>query len=285
MSAEPWHLIGPQRGLLPVCLPEWDPATDISLSRTLRLDVAAIWGACSLAADDALLIVAEWTSEGTNLKGYVRSEPISFSTEAIVNLVLDIKGKNLAHAVVVRCRLVLLPGSYPRESPLAPSLHGSVLWNDEHRLVLEGEGSRFPMEQIDFASLPGIPLGASWHLDWSPLDPEMPLSAAMRLYLNSRHVHVIQAVAASEPTEEQLMLRKTILWDVARQLVVGMLDNPDFTVGGHGEGTLGRAVSVMLQIHIPGETASGLRSLKESRPAVFESVLQSAFHPYPGVSA
>ena len=278
--ARPWMLQDPKAEPLPAILSEWDSATDLRLSRTVSLDVAKIWAACGLAVDDKIGIAAEWISEGTSLRGCTAVAATECCRDVELRINVYCSGAELGQALVLRTRLVLLPGRGTAESKVAPRRVTSILWRDEERTVLEGQGSRFPMETIDFSQLPGAPPDASWHLVWMAGDLELPLTAATRLYLNVCHPAVIEAVTKAEPDKAEQIIRRVILWDVARRLVIGVLDNAEYSgdTGGYAPGSLGQAVTSLIDVHL-GESPEGLRALRKTRPAVFESVIQAAFDP------
>ncbi len=278
---QPWMMKEPRQEGLASVFPEWDSATDLKLSRSMHLDTQRIWTSCCLATDDRIAVAAEWTSEGTSLRGMSAVEAVGYGDGGDLTVALQAPGAELGQALLLKTRLVLLPGKGKAESRLAPRLPGSILWQDEFRVALEGEGSRFPMETIDFEHLNGVPRGASWHLSWMPHEPELPLSAALRLYLNSRREQVIRAVVAPLPSEAQQRVRRVILWDVGRRMVKGMLENPEFkgNKGGYAPGSLGQAATSLIEVHLHGETIEGLRALQKAQPDLFETFLQSAFDP------
>jgi hypothetical protein len=279
---QPWMMKEPRQEGLASVFPEWDSATDLKLSRSVHLDSQRIWTSCSLATDDRIAVIAEWTSEGTSLRGTSTTEAVGYGDGGDLTIGLQAPGAELGQALLLKTRLILLPGKGKSESRLAPRLPGSILWQDEFRVALEGEGSRFPMETIDFEQLSGgVPRGASWHLHWMPHEPELPLSAAVRLYLNSRRETIIQAVVVPMPSAAQQTVRRVILWDVGRRLVKGMLENPEFKgdKGGYAPGSLGQAVTSLIELHLHGDTVEGLRSLQKAQPDLFETLLQSAFDP------
>ena len=278
---QPWMMKEPRQEGLAAVFPEWDSATDLKLSRSVHLDYQRIWTSCSLATDDRVAVIAEWTSEGTSLRGTSAIEAIGYGDGGDRTISLQVRGGELGQALLLRTRLILLPGKGKSESRLAPRLPGSILWKDEFRVALEGKGSRFPMEPIDFDQLSGVPREASWHLSWMPHEPELPLSATVRLCLNSRRESVIQAVGAQTPSAVQQTIRRVIFWDVGRRLVKGMLENPEFKgdMGGYSPGSLGQAVTSLIEVYLHGETVEGLRSLQKAQPDLFETRLQIAFDP------
>ena len=281
VTCEPWLLIEPREEVLPTLFPEWDSATDLRLKRCLKIDLSGIWQTCNLLPRDTLVLVTEWASDGTSLRGVSDKKILSHGQEPDLEIEIQIPGSELSQSLVLKTRLIFFPSEDGQRNKLSPHLPGSILWEDLYKVALEGEGSRFPMETINFERLNGVPLNANWHLSWLPYEPELQLSANVRLYLNSNSEDVIKALTESKPTEKHLAIRKIIFWDVGRRLVKGMLENKDF----HGRddsyplGSLGLAVTSMLEIYFPNESIDGLRALLRSNPDLFETVLQSSFSP------
>ncbi len=281
VSCQPWLLIEPSEKVLPNLFPEWDSATDVRLKRCLKFDLNGIWHSCNLLPSDTLILVAEWTSDGTSLRGISDKKYLSLSQVNDFEIEVQIPGSELSQSLVLKTRLIFFPSNQGQRKKLSPHLPGSILWEDLYKVTLEGEGSRFPMETINFERLNGVPLNANWHLSWMPYEPELQLSANVRLYLNSNSEDVIKALTESKPTEKHLAIRKIIFWDVGRRLVKGMLDNKDFNGRDnfYPLGSLGFAVTTMLEIYFPNESIDGLRALLKSNPDLFETVLQSSFSP------
>ena len=287
VACMPWMMREPRSEVLAAVFPEWDSATDIRLSRNIRVDVKGIWAACGLATDDRISVGVEWISEGTSLRGTMVAPSLGYGGEVEQSVEVHCRGSELGQALLLRTRLILASAKGTSESRVSPRLHGSILWKDECRVALEGEGSRFPMEAIDFEHLAGVSQKASWHLSWMPHEPDLPLTAALRLHLNIRHKGVIAALVSAIPTEAEQVIRRVILWDVARRIVKGMLENPEFSgdKGGYAPGSLGQAATSLIATHLSGETIAGLRSLNRAQPEIFESLLQGAFRATGGEEA
>jgi len=281
VQCDPWMIQMPLQGTLPAALPEWDSATDLRLERHMRLNIAAIWSACGLAEDDAIAVVAEWSSEGTSLRGCSAPAVTGYRRQADLQVVVSCSGSEQGQALTLRTRIILHAAGSLAESPLAPRRPGSILWSESARVLLEGQGSRFPMETVNFENLPGIPRHAGWHLAWSPLDPHLAISAAARLQINQSNQPVLDAVTAAQPDDRQQLVRRIVYWDVARRMITGMLDNPEFLgkAGAYEEGTLGAAVTTMISLHLPNESVEGLRAVRESNPDLYDTILQAAFDP------
>ena len=284
VQCQSWQMVEPSNNDLPYVLPEWDSATDIQVKRSIKVDLKNIWKSCELTLDDSIALVAEWASDGTSLRATSEKKLYLVGHQEGCEIELLIPGSELGQSITLSTRLVFFPGVIEKSSKLSPRIPGSILWQDEHKVLLEGEGSRFPMETINFEKLNGVPLNSSWHLSWMPYEPELQLSANARLYLNNNSDEVIKSLTDSKPSEKKLAIRRLIFWDVGRRLVRGMLENKDFNgrQNGYPLGSLGLAVTTMLELYLPNESIEGLRSLLKSNPDLFETVLQSAFEPLKG---
>jgi hypothetical protein len=262
----------------------WDSAMDLELERTIALPIGEIWQSCALPADSRLGVSTGWISEATSLRGQSNVEVVSFGNDRQVTVSVNCPGRELGHAVKLRTVIFLLPGLMVRESGIAPSIPGSILWEDVQRVVLEGDGSRFPTEVIDFRHLPGVSPGAAWHLEWDPSALDLTVSAAIRLYLNSDCPAFVQSITNVNPTEIDLERQRTVRWDVARRLITGAISVSEFAQSSPStweEGTVGYAIHALLALHLPGRSATALAQLRSSSPSNFETDLLAALMSWP----
>jgi hypothetical protein len=136
---------------------------------------------------------------------------------------------------------------------------------------------------VDFSSIPRLEPGAAWTVDWRPADLADPAMGAVRLLVNSGNPRIRAAVVSSSAEPGAEILRAAIQHDVARRLILSVLDVEDFVEdpGQFPEGSIGRAIADLLSIHWPSDDAPALAARARDFPQMFEMELQSRFPPTP----
>lgn len=251
----------------------WDAGTDIRVRAEVFVNVEGIYQDCRLARDAKLRLVLIWESSGTKLRGSGEAVDFIFqSASGRTALNANIDGKLLADTLTLFVKLLFIsPGS--TQHPLLPKLSGSILLETPpHKILLEGDGARFPIEVIDFTTT-HFPHQAGWYLSWDPDDLEQPLLGDVRLYVNSRHPQIASAVSDVKP--ETAGIREALRLDIAQTLIRGalsnrsFLDNPD----RFAQGTIGAAVRAMIRLYFEGYQLESVHELTRS-PHDFSARLQ-----------
>jgi hypothetical protein len=256
-------------------LPEWDPAMRLHLCVEASLDFKEILSDCTLSRSSRLRLASNWRSEGSGLRG--RGTWTDFdqaSPSGSRSLEVQVEGSLLARNFILEVVLLLLERGN-KSGPLAPSLPGSILWQHEDCLLLEGQGTRFPMEFIDFQSAGWLPSDAAWYLDWDPADFEKTFMGTVRLYLNARNERLRRALSENLSTDHAI--REAIRFDVARTLIMVALENEDFlsNPSSYEDGTVGAIVRRLINVVFPTDDLSSLRDAKRQSQQRFECKLQS----------
>lgn len=259
-------------------LPDWDAAVNISAVIPVELDVQGIFQDCHLDKDARLRLASVWESQGTMLRG--RGAVIDFDSEYPVeqiDLWLQVEGICLAKKLDLSVNLVLLY-SGTNAHPLTPKIPGSILAQKTQTVLLEGEGARFPTEVINFAE-GHYPSDAGWALYWDPDDLHQTVLGDIRLYINMRHERIMRAVSQNLP--EDYGIREAIRLDLARTLIYGALNNPEFVENSDqfAQGTIGAAVRNMLRLYFPQISFTQLRD-NSRQPQSFEPKLQEKFRSF-----
>ena len=260
-----------------VILPGWDYNTSISAVRSLTVDTGRVRSTCRLADDDELLLLIDFHSSATNLRG--RSLLIRFEGDtATIPVDLRVDGHELGGTVTLFTRIVV-GAKQPSSDLLVASRQGSVLWSDEKTVRLEGVAGRFPLEVIDFQKHPPFPPDAAWVLDWDPERLDLPVLGGVRLFINQRNSHVLKAVTASTPEPVDLLIRSALYFDVGRTMLRGALQVEEFVhqTETYPAESVGRALNRMATILFPGESLRSLRSLATDRSGLFDALLQERF--------
>jgi hypothetical protein len=254
-------------------LPGWDAGTDIHIRAEVFVNVAGIYQDCRLERDAVLRLVLLWESSGTKLRG--SGGAVDFTNIAASGrtaLTAQIAGKLLADTLTLFVKLLFIsPGTTQHQ--LVPKLTGSILLETPpHRIQLEGDGARFPIEVIDFTTT-SFPHQSGWYLAWDPDDLEQPLLGDVRLYVNSRHPQIATAVSDIRP--ETAAIREAVRLDLAQTLVRGVLQNPTFLENPdrYPPGTIGAAVRAMIRLYFEGYTIESVQQLTR-QPHEFSAYMQ-----------
>lgn len=283
VSGAPWKLVVEDGESAVIdAVPAWDPAMDLWFRRTVIVRPAEIRAACRLPGDARLRLVSLWKT-GSALRDCTCR--VDIDGDAVVSTMLEVRAKGSDLSQTITLSTVLTLADSVPSAPLRPFRAGSVLWDDEHQLLLEGGGSRFPMELIPFSRSFGFPPRAAWMLDWQPVDLDLPVLGAMRLYLNQDHEVIARAVA--EPTDPRSqVIMASIQFDVARQLIRGALCNPEFVQRDtpYEKETVGRAIQRLLKSRFKGQTPAELRNELDADPDRFDAVLQDKVGLFGGLS-
>jgi hypothetical protein len=271
-----WILDGGQAVEAPEALPHWDPLTRIDVRCDLVLDLDGLRADCDLGKDSRFGLILRWQSAGTSIRGTGPMTLISKSTRDIT-LTAEIPGSDVAQSV--RCDAHVLFWSGRPKSVVAPSVTGTVLWTASKEVVLEGIGSRFPVEFCDFNDRGWLPSDAGWYLDWDPEQPEQPFLRGVRLLINTRHSAVSSAVAGhgavgASPRDRAIV--ESVHHDVARVMILGILRNNDFVRGPDAfpEGSVGRTLARLIRTLFQGERMPELAERAKSNPFRLECELQ-----------
>lgn len=262
----------------------WDPGTVLQLSVKGEANVVGIRNDCRLAPDDPLRVAILWHSLGTNLRGCGSYVDLGGTHSSVpFNLTLTLPGELLADRVRVEVQLILA-GPGKSSFQLSPRRPGTILWREEKMIILEGLGSRFPIELIDFAESSWLPEHASWFLDWDDSDLEQMALRSMRLFLNARNARVRRAATESLPIDETI--REIIQFDVGRTMIIGTLENEAFAQNPdypYVDGSVGSYARRLIRTLFPNENWEGIMHLYRQNRSRFECELQARFRLFQGI--
>lgn len=274
VETAPWQ-ISPSGGvpvLLGDVLPAWDYSIDLSLRRSVVVDLSR--AAKELGFESVRLGLQVVLGAGGG-RGE-RARRLAWSGEvpeggAAAEIVFQVNGTELSQAMSLSTEIVLFEGS--GGGPLSPARPYARLWEDMHRVVLEPDARRFPIEATSFAEMMRHrPAGALWHLDWTVADLEREFVGAVRLFLNSDRPEFVRRVSAGDGPVMQLLMS-----GVAIQLARGALESDalDLSMAASAPETLGGVVAGWIQQAFPNQSLRTVRALAQSNPAFFESSLGS----------
>ena len=259
----------------PPYLDGWDYNTKLKLSRDIRVDVAALRAAAAL--DDALPLRLSVTSFSTATwaRNCVYRHTITEMTEELT-IAIELEGGELGGNLQLTTAVVLAaPGG--TAEPFVAHIPSSILWSDRREIRLQGDAPLFPISVIDFERA-AYPPGAGWHLDIGS-DLDVPVHAALRLYLNSADSAVVTAFAnAAAPRPEDQAIVRAVYADVARIMVEHALNQEELrTDADWADESLGFALHNLLRRFFPeGDDLSAARERRIEHPPDFSTELLGA---------
>ncbi|MPZ68688.1 MAG: hypothetical protein GEU71_04075 [Actinobacteria bacterium] len=273
----PWTISINEQLVIDEVAKSWDYETPIRVACSVDIPSDEIRADCALAPSDQFGLVVSWRSSSTGLKQ--RADVIDVSGGGSPVVSIDLDPARVGGILTLSRRLVLL-GEGRGSNPDSPTRPGSILWqeapHDSRKLVLEGDASRFPTEVVDFSGgYVGEP-EAVWALYLDTEDLEASAMKAIRLYVNAGHPAVRTLMdVGEEPISAAI--RSTLIWDVARQMVLAAVGNDEF-VENHGRfsgGSIGEVLEAVIEQFWPDRDILSLRALCEQDSARFEYELQA----------
>lgn len=253
---------------LPGVLPDWDYNTSLSVRRRVSIDLPGALADAALGQSTPLAWLISWRATDSKLAGSAPRVEVS-NGESLLMAMLP--GPELGVAVDLVTHLVLASEVSSGEVAAAHAA-GSILYEDQCRIVLQGDLGQFPIAIIDFADS-GLDADGSFVVEVAD-DPSTPVLAGVLLLVNSRDVRLVAALtgvdatsgaaALLEQVEEEVYVQ--LLDHVARNAVRYMADTwEEDTIGWIGRELCGR-VDV-------APTPSSLSELRDSHFSLYKTLL------------
>ncbi|KUI15398.1 hypothetical protein AU191_06685 [Mycolicibacterium acapulense] len=250
----------------------WDYQTVLELAAPVSVDRRTVTEECQLEWDSGLAVLVMARSSHTNVEQLATRLDVPLSDTFDLAVELRLEGYELGGRLTLQTLLVC---TTPKPAgPLAPRHSGSILWRSSHWTDLEGIGAQFPTDTVDFTQS-ARDSRAGWELRIDIADPEALFMSAARLTLNSGHP-AIGKLLRGEKDEGTDQLRRTLNWDVTRQMVYIALQNDDVAVlemDPHALSIAGVLRNLLATIW-PLESVVTLRQWLETDPSRLERRLQ-----------
>lgn len=271
IEAGPWHLEDLGGDLLPTAVSAWDYATDLSLARLVRIDLAGLREDTGLNADAPLRLCVRYWPSTSRLRYRAFSAvlpPLGADTTSIVEI--SAIGADLGGVLTVET-LVELAEDTRTVEPFVPNRAGSILWNDQTRVHLEGAAGLLPIAPVSFREA-DLPLGAAWYVSMDGADWAQAAMGSLLVLLNTDNAAVKRALEA-QGEETSLLLWDTLKIDIVTDLVGRALDDEAFDDGPDdtdpdGSLTMAGLVRSLVRSHLaqPNEHPSdAMKRLREER--------------------
>ena len=191
----------------------WDYLSEIQIATSVKVHEEVFRSQTGMTGprdlEDILVILqADCHSTGTR---HTASIPLVSALNRPGSIELSIPPATVAGNLDVHVHVILnRPDAAPR-ADRAAHLRGSRLhdWPDTWRFGLEGTGSAFPTEAVDFCDL-GLPADAAWHLRIQP-DPALPFMGAVRLQVNHAHPAAQQILGGNDSPLVDMLFHDLLL--------------------------------------------------------------------------
>ena len=115
-----------------------------------------------------------------------------------------------------------------KEDLLLASEVGSILYQQEKNIILEGQQTYFPISVIDFKQK-GYDSGAFYFLKQIHTSLDADFFTAYRLYFNSAHSQ-FHFLNESKESQTKDYLIDMIFYDIYKQLIMNALKDKEFTI-------------------------------------------------------
>ena len=255
----------------------WDPYSEISITRDISINGNLFLKSTYLEENDILRIRHCWLSSGASLKGasdeyydftigqYEEKDSIYFK------IPLLIPGYKISNDLILKTIISLVnKKSHSNSSAL---ITGSILWQDETKVLTEGASPMFPSDIVSFGEKYE---NANWFLEIGNL--ESTISAGMKLKINSNKKKYFEAISNNEHIKQQLYM------DLARQIIVHCIQDDDFKkinqldqFNKYETGTIGECALNIISSKMKDSTPSKLYNLYINEPLEFEREIQHFF--------
>lgn len=202
---------------LPEYLEGWDPETPVVVDRQVRCDLVELRNQCGLNDSVGFVLTVSWINQQSGMveRGYRET----LVEEQAVRL--HMPGERLGGSILLRTTIAVDSTDIGR--PLGTARWaGSVVFQHDQRLVLEGEGAMFPISTMDFAHTAYGP-DASWALQITS-ELESPFLGGFLLLVNSRDVELADAMTSTKRTSRQEALVDQVEGELASLLLEMAID-------------------------------------------------------------
>ena len=250
---------------------DWSYDAPLRIGREVQIDGPLLLEELDLLGTDASFeLLHSLHSSNLNYREVIHRETVDVIGDRRSQALITLDSSRLCERIRLTTSLVLKESlsDVPR---WAASSKGSILWQDEVVVDLEGSGSRFPMRDLPFSTQPRIPDGAAWHLEWRPTLLHYSFNSAVTLLLNSEKKDFLERMqAGDEFLVEQVM--SAIIGEICAHLLV----SEEFA-GEESEypiGSLGAVAQTWLLTSLPGHTIADIKVLYERSPAIVHTALR-----------
>jgi len=276
VQAEDWFLVNDEEYCsVKSGIEGWDYQFDLELERKVsinKLDFIKNVGLEDKEPEVCLSVVSTSGPPGNTYRLNPYSKVLSPQHDWDEEIQIKLKGIFLSSQVNLQT-IIYLGSDLSAEEVLVPSRGGSILWDDEVKIELEGSLSRFPMQAIKFDNkFPPKSPDAMWHLSWDPYELEDNFRGTVILYLNSTNETLMEKIENSDS-----VLISAMMSDVVRQMCFSVInENEDLVfLDECSDESVGSVIKTWINICFEGIPYNEIKGLKQNE---LESRIQSIFY-------
>ncbi|MFF3458004.1 hypothetical protein ACFYXH_27515 [Streptomyces sp. NPDC002730] len=284
VEAEPWRSDEAAGQLLPAALKTWDYSTDLTLTRIVHLDLSGIREDCRLPDSTRLRLCVRYWPSTSRLRYSAFQALLSTRTPQNVTVVeMTVPGADLGGLLTVET-IVELAEDIQSDDPFVPRRAGSILWNDQVTVHLEGAAGLLPTAPVSFSEA-GLPSGATWYVSMDGGDWQQAAMGSLLVLLNTDNPSVRKALDV-ENDEATTLLWDALGIDIVTDLVGRALDDDAFDehqdeVDADGDLTMAGLVRSLVRTYLAQPTelpALAIKRLRDERrgdPSKYRAQVQT----------
>ena len=281
VSLGTWQMVEDEAAplvILPPALAEWDAQTRLTVRQSVHVDIKSLLTSTGLPGRSEILVSVVGRDSGTNQTHHLFTRRIDTNgDEAAVELEAKLDGATMGGVLSLTTRLVL--GKELRhESRGVAHLPGSILWERQHQVVLQGAGAQFPMTIASFtAEGSTLPPHSPWHLNISG-DMYSAAAGALLLMINEDNKEVTEAFARAQknPTSAHRAILHVAQVDTTIRMLTHALSREDFSeTADYPDDSLGAACLNLLGRTLGNVDVAGTRAILHEDPTFFFSKVQA----------
>lgn len=251
----------------------WDYNSTLQFRSSTSIKMDRVHESCRTEPPTTYELLCIWDCPATGTRQAGSRALLSGSHTIRITTAFEVPPRTVAQRIRVERQLVLRE---PRNigDPFSPKEPGMVVLGEEGDQIfsaaLEGDGGRFPVEAIDFASQ-GLG-GAVWWLSVEYESVHESFLSAVRLYVNSSHP-AVQELLNEPDSSGSVQLLSVIQWDASRQLLQEVARQGEMEPGPYVEGSVGDVVIRLCRL-ILQEDQAAVMAMVENDPGSFERLIQ-----------
>ena len=255
-------------------LDDWSYYLPFTVRTSIRINAAEARTAMLLPAAARFCALLRWTAGGTSLRG--GSAVVELDEDEIA-LEVEIEEGQIRRRLEVTCTIVLRETPEGALEAIAPRGAGTLLWETNVAIDLEGVAPRLPVVAIPFSTQGPKLTGAMWWLQIPDdgVDLDSAADSTLWMWLNTENP-VIAALLDNASGEVSSSVAEFMCLDLQRQMVELALRIDDLDPSHeYPPGSLGE--QLLVSVLAVAEDLDSLRSLQQSSPGDFEVRIQAAF--------
>lgn len=255
-------------------LEDWDYRSEMEFSLGVEVDFDRLIVETGLNPESGIVVVTLVDCKATNRRFNAARPVIPGAGPVRVNL--KVPAGSVADEVVISAHVVLGHAEGAPRPGVAHRPGSRLVGGTNHRLILEGDGARFPTDAASFKSL-GIP-GSMWSLSTRAESLASMFNASTRLWVNTD----IPGTAELLMQDRDTRLQRFLQIDIARHLLgaaASLTSEAEDLEDGWEEGSLGDVVSNLAESTLRRDLPS-LIELVRTDPQRLEGLLQECYRPW-----